>query len=99
MAREATFGGHPSRFEFDPATLAAALHAPINAKPCFTGVILPERWRAFRLRQHRKDLSLLLGNGLRLLWSSFLPAVPQPLICSLICLLDMVSWRALMLRS
>ena len=66
-------------FEFHPATPAAGLHAPINAKPCFTGVILPKRWRAFRLRQHRKDLSLLLGNGLRLLWSSFLPSVPQPL--------------------
>ena len=79
MARGAPFGGHPSRFEFHPATPAAGLHAPINAKPCFAGVALPESWRAFRLRQHRKDLSLLLGNGLRLLWSSFLPAVPQPL--------------------
>ena len=79
MAREATFGGHPSRVEFHPATPAAGLHAPINAKPCFTGVIFPERWRAFRLRQHRKDLSLLLGGGLRLLWGSFLPSVPQPL--------------------
>ena len=79
MVREVPVGGHPSRFEFHPATPVAGLHAPINAKPCFTGVILPERWQAFRLRQHRKDLSLLLGNGLRLLWSSFLPAVPQPL--------------------
>ena len=79
MDREAPFGGHPSRFEFHPATPAAGLHAPINAKPCFTGVVLPESWRAFRLRQHRKNLSLLLGNGHRLPWSSFLPSVPQPL--------------------
>ena len=78
MARGAPFGRHPTRLEFHPATPAAGLHAPINAKPCFTGVILPERWRAFRLRQHRKDLSLLLGDGLRLRWSSFLPSVPQP---------------------
>jgi hypothetical protein len=69
----------PSRIEFHPATPAAGLHAPINAKPRFTGVILPESWRAVRPRQHRKDLSLLLGDGLRLLWSSFLPSVPQPL--------------------
>src|ERR1039458_8027024 len=72
-------GGHPSRYEFHPATPAAGLHAPINAKPRFSVIVLPERWRAFRLRQHRKDLSLLLGNGLGLLWSSFLPAVQQPL--------------------
>src|ERR1035441_2240812 len=79
MAREAPFGEHPSRFEFHPATPAAGLHAPINAKPSFTGVVLPESWRAFRLRQHRKNLSLLLSNGHRLSWSSFLPSVPQPL--------------------
>ena len=71
--------GTPLRFEFHPATPVAGLHAPIHAKPCFSGVVLPESWRAFRLRQHRKNLSLLLGNDLRLLWSSFLPSVPQPL--------------------
>ena len=79
MVREVPVGGHPSRVEFHPGTLAAGLHAPINTKPRFSVIVLPERWRAFRLRQHRKDLSHLLGNGLRLLWSSFLPAIPQPL--------------------
>ena len=68
-----------SRYEFHPETPAAGLHAPMNAKPCFAGVVLPESWRALRLWQLRKDLSLLLGDDLRLRWSSFLPSVPQPL--------------------
>ena len=71
MVREVPVGGYPSRFEFHPATPAAGLHAPINAKPRFTGVVLPGGWRAFRLRQHRKDLAFLLGDGFKLLRSRF----------------------------
>ena len=78
MVQEVPVGGYPSMFGFHPTTPAAGLHAPINAKPCFTGVILRERWRAFRLRQHRKDLSVLFGDGFKLLRSRSLPSVPQP---------------------
>ena len=78
MVREVPVGGHPSRFEFHPTTPAAGLHAPINAKPCFTGVVLPGGWRAFRLRQRRQDLSVLFGDGFKLLRRRSLPSVPQP---------------------
>ena len=79
MVREVPVGGYPSMFEFHPATPAAGLHAPINAKPCFTGVVLPGGWQAFRLRQHRKDLAVLLGDGFKLLRSRFVSSVLQPL--------------------
>ena len=73
------FGRH--RFEVGiiaGSTPAAGLHAPIDAKPCFASVVC-ERVGGLWFRQHRKDLSILLGDGLGFGGAGLQPAAPQPL--------------------
>ena len=59
--------------------MAAGLHQPINANPCGNAIVLPGTWRALLVRQGWKDLSVLFGDGFKLMRSSSPPSVPQPL--------------------